>query len=343
MEPYFHRTERDAACYDELRERLPDVLFDAHQHVTLAAYRGTPPRELMEADWAMQCSQGMDIDDMDAYARALFPGIAFRQNAFGAVGRYADLRGGNAYIAELIRKGRIAQGMMVLDPDWDDEECERTLVEGGFAGFKPYPDLVAGNKGADISIFTFVPHSKLRILNRHRRALMLHIPRAGRLADDRNVAELKEMRDRYPEIEIIVAHYGRSYAPEVFREGARKLGPYMRELNFDTAAVLNPAVHAMALEVMDPKRILYGTDLPVFLWHGKRRWTQWEYFNLAREDFPWNRHEEGPEAEAGYTFFLYEQLRSILDAAEHSGGGRELAEDILHRNAEALFERIGRD
>ena len=88
---------------------------------------------------------------------------------------------------------------------------------------------------------------------------------------------------------------------------------YMRELNFDTAAVLNPAVHAMALEVMDPKRILYGTDLLVFLWHGKRRWTQWEYFNLAREDFPWNRHEEGPEAEAGYTFFLYEQLRSILD------------------------------
>ena len=92
-----------------------------------------------------------------------------------------------------------------------------------------------------------------------------------------------------------------------------------------------------SFRIMDPKKIIYGTDLPVFLWHGKRRWTKYDYFNLAREDFPWTTHEEGAQAEENYTFFLYEQMKNILDACDKVGGGKEMAADILCNNAQRLF------
>ncbi|MHB1365869.1 MAG: hypothetical protein ACYCWE_08590 [Eubacteriales bacterium] len=59
------------------------------------------------------------------------------------------------------------------------------------------------------------------------------------------------------------------------------------------------------LDNVSHERIMYGTDLPVFLWHGRRRWTDDAYYNHAREDIAWNTHYEGRETEARYTFFLY--------------------------------------
>ena len=75
---------------------------------------------------------------------------------------------------------------------------------------------------------------------------------------------------------------------------------------FDTAAVLNPEVYELALTTLSPERILFGTDEPIFLWHGKRTWTKTGYQNLAREDFAWNTHSEGRKTEAGYTFYADE-------------------------------------
>lgn len=338
-EPYFHKTERDVQFYEDyLSYRLPPVILDAHQHISRAEDTERMPQELIDSDWALQCAGPMPVEDIEYYASVLFPDRKFEINALTSVWRGADLKACNRYLGELIRAGRIRYAMMTLDPQWSDEECERVLLEGRFSGFKPYPDLVSGQKGAEIGMFDFIPPSKLAILNKYKKAMTLHIPRAGRLADDNNVAEIKQIRDRYPDLKIIIAHFGRSYAVDIFREGAKKLGPYMKELYFDTAAVLNPAVHALAFEAMDPKKILWGTDLPVFLWHGRRRWTKDKYFNLSREEFKWTPHEEPPEREDRYTFFLYEQMKNMLDIIEAVGGGREMIGDIFHDSAVRLLE-----
>ena len=95
---------------------------------------------------------------------------------------------------------------------------------------------------------------------------------------------------------------------------------------FDTAAVLNPEVYELALTTLSPERILFGTDEPIFLWHGKRIWTKTGYQNLAREDFARNTHSEGRKTEADVPFYVYEQVNNILDTIDKlglgSGGGR---------------------
>lgn len=335
---YFHKTQLDIDFFEEhIRPRLPDTILDAHQHLTLKSFGRFIDTSKLAEDWARECYSEMSIEDMEYYADVMFPGIKFSQNALTTVTKGACFDEANDYLANLLKTGRVPHAMMTLDPTFSNEKVERMLTEDGFTGIKPYPDLVTGQKAAETSIFECLPHEKLEIVNRLKKGITLHIPRAGRLADPNNVREIKEIHDKYPDAKLIIAHYGRSYSTGVFEEGARQLGDYMHELTFDMAAVLNPAVLEMAFEVMDPKKIMWGTDLPVFLWHGRRHWTEYKYFNLAREDFKWNRHEESPEVEATYTFFLYEQMKNILDVIDKIGGGKEMAEDIFHRNAERIL------
>jgi predicted TIM-barrel fold metal-dependent hydrolase len=245
--------------------------------------------------------------------------------------READLRANNAYLARLSREGRLSP-FMVVRPEWPSEEIEQTLLSGGFVGFKPYPDMHTGVKGADISIFDFFLHEQWALLDRHKKAVLLHLPRKNRIADDDNVRELLEARDKYPDVTIIVAHFGRAFCPIYLEEGLHKLGD-VSGFYFDTAAVINPAVYDLAFSRIPIKRILYGSDMPILLWHGKREWTEREYINLCREPFSWNQKRRSREEEAQYTLFLYEQMRSILDALDRHGLSEEDKAGVFALNA----------
>jgi predicted TIM-barrel fold metal-dependent hydrolase len=132
-----------------------------------------------------------------------------------------------------------------------------------------------------LSIFDFLPSRQLEILDRHGRALLLHLPRPERIADPDNVRELREILRRYPRVPVIVAHLGRSFCPWFLREGLRLLGPDARDLYFDTSAVINPATYELAFAELPVERILFGTDMPILLWHGRRTWTEREYRTSA--------------------------------------------------------------
>ena len=335
---YIERTALDRDFYTRyLKDRMPERLLDSHQHLMCKRFLTGVTPETIADDWSMQCYEEMPYEDSIAFAHLLFPDTPFDMNALTTVDSGSDLNEANRYLAELIHKGRVRYAMMTIHPSWSAAEVEKTYVEGGFTGFKPYPDLVSGRKGVDISILHYITPKHLRILNQYKGAMVLHIPRAERLADPRNVEELKRLHDEYPYVKMIVAHMGHSYSTDYIEKGLALLGDYARDMTFDLAAVLNPQVLSIAFDALDPHRILWGSDLPVFMWHGKRRWTNREYFNLAREDFAWNHHEEGPEAEAGYTFFLYEQMRNILDTIEHRHGGRGMVNDVFWRNAERIL------
>ena len=137
---------------------------------------------------------------------------------------------------------------------------------------------------------------------------------------------------------LIIAHFGRSFCPFYLEEGLKKLGGAGGFL-FDTAAVLNPAVYDIAFSRLDPKQILFGTDMPICLFHGKREWTERTYINLSNEDFTWNTNRRSPGEEAGYTLFVYEQVRAILDAMDRNGLTAAQKDDVFFRNAHRLLRR----
>ena len=277
----------------------------------------------------------MPYEDARGYQDVLFPGRQAGMLALPWPLAEGDMPANNAYLASLVKAHGVT-ALMSIRPEWGAEYVERQLLEGGFAGFKPYPYMASAQKGAEVSIFDFLPRSQLEIADRHGKAVLLHLPRRGRLADDDNIREIREIVQKYTGLRLVIAHFGRCFNVKYLTQGLAKLGGDVGAVWFDTAAVINPVVHREALQSLRTDRILFGTDLPILLWHGKRMWTETDYFNLCREDFSWNKHPY-PEEEAGYTFFVYEQLKAMLDCLEQSGASQKDIQDIFCNNAKKVY------
>ncbi len=95
----------------------------------------------------------------------------------------------------------------------------------------------------------------------------------------------------------------------------------------------------IALTRIDQKQILFVTDMPIVLFHGKREWTDRTYINLSNEDFTWNTERRSADEESRYTLFIYEYFRAVLDACDRNGLTDTQKEDLFFRNAKRLLGR----
>lgn len=336
MYGYFIKDENDERFFAEyLADRLPENMFDAHMHINLPEHVAAISQQTIMGDWALECGLVMTYEDARAYHEILFPNRKIRMLALPWPLPEADIPANNAYLSGLAGEGKVT-ALMTIRPEWDAEYVEKQLLAGGFAGFKPYPYMASSEKGAEVSIFDFLPHHHLEVADRHGKAVLLHLPRKGRLADDLNIHEIRTIVQKYPKLRLVIAHFGRSFNVKYLREGLAKLGDDKDAVYFDTAAVINPDVHKEALQKLRTDQILFGMDLPILLWHGKRRWTETEYFNLCREDFSWNKHTD-PENEKSYTFFVYEQCKAMLDCMEEEGASRAAVNNIFCNNAARVY------
>lgn len=349
MLDYFSKKERDFDFFNEhIAPRLPKELFDMHLHVTRPEDTAGISREAVDKDWALQCGYSMDVEDLRAYCETLWTDRRVSVTAFPFPVRGVDLRSANEYLARLLKDEEnltsnvaVRAAAMAVAPSFDADECEQQMLDHGFIGYKPYPDLVSGEKGAEIKIPDFIPDRYMKSLDKHKRAVILHLPRAKRIADPDNIKELLELRQKFPDVKIIIAHYGRSYNIEVIKKAYAEFGSDIEGFYFDNAAVLNPAVHTFMLEHIPHDKIFFGTDMPILMWHGKREWNNGTYQNFSRETFKWNSEKTtSAEDEEKYTFLLYEQAKYLLDSI-YAIGGRTLAEDIYCNNAKRFLGKMG--
>jgi predicted TIM-barrel fold metal-dependent hydrolase len=335
---YFHYTDLDRRFYEEhLKTRMPARFLDAHTHINLPEHIVDVPPERIADDWALQNGLHMTAEDAAYYYHTLFPDQQWAITAFPFPVKEVHLDDNNDYVAKCAKEGKIAYGLRCIRPEDSCERIERDMTEKQFSGLKPYPDLVSGKKGSEIGIYQFLPHEQLALAERKGYPIVLHLPRAGRMPDENNLRELREIRQKYPNIVIIIAHCGRCYTPWHFERALDGMGEELRGYYFDTAAVANPEVLRMALARVERGHLLFGTDEPIFLWHGYREWTKTQYFNVAREDFPWNKNRKSPEEEAGYTFFVYRQIDNLLTELERAHLGEEGKNEVFLRNAQRVF------
>ena len=336
--PELRLTDMDRAFFrDYIAARLPDDIFDMHIHVNLPEHIPFMTEERFHSDWAFECGLILPYEKAIEYGKELFGGSSYSIAGFPWPVKEADLAANNSYLAGLKHRG-LCTPFMGVSPEMSEEYIRQSLPD--FIGFKPYPDRVSSIKGAEISIFSFMPRWQLSILNEARKAVVIHLPRARRIADPENIRELLEIRDEFPDITIIVAHFGRSYNPCYLQEAIEQMGEGVKGFYFDAAAVINPEVFRLAFHSLPHDRLLFGTDSPIMLWHGKRVWTEKSYQNLTSEPYSWNKHAEGINAESRYTLIVYESLRSILDAIDELGLGNDFSKAFFAGNARKLISRL---
>ncbi|MCL5103411.1 MAG: amidohydrolase [Armatimonadetes bacterium] len=320
---------------DELSEWLPSKIFDCHVHVSVPRDHEVFSEARYRELWPLEIGICQTWRQKRLNHQLLFPGQEVVSLVFGEVLREFDIDAENQYVFQGISDPeQNAYGLYVMRPEWDASKLKEAMAKG-FLGMKPYPDL-APQRTQEVSIFDFAPKTHLAALDEAGGVLMLHLPRAGRLADPDNISELLEISDRYPRIKLIVAHVGRAYCLPNAERGLPHLAN--REgIYFDITANLNAEVLQYALEMVGPDRLLFGSDLPLLMMRGVREHVGEEYINYTDGLYTWNTRRKSPEEEADYTFYVYEELRSLIKACERSGCGVQAFEKILYSNCAALL------
>jgi len=338
-------SEVDQAFWlEHLEGWVPHRVIDAHTHVTNPAHRIEPMSEQMRRQiWVNEVSEPIDGEAAERCIRTVFPGRDVRCIAMGSPSLAFDIEAVNEYVrAESLRRGW--HGLALLRPQWTPERVAQELDKPGVIGLKPYYALIGYSPATrdaylEASIFDFLPHHALEVLNERGAWVTLHVPKADRLPHPDNIRDIREIRRCYPNAILVIAHLGRCYTEPHAREGLPLLADDPG-LYFDTSAVMNPAVHRIALEHIGPHRLLYGTDNPVFYMRGRRQWQGRTYVNRTNRDFYFNKEREAPEIEARYTLYMYEDLKVIKDASEEVGLGRGEVEAMFFGNADRLLRRV---
>ncbi|HOF86982.1 MAG TPA: amidohydrolase family protein [Armatimonadota bacterium] len=338
----FTYTDVDRAYWAEhLEDWMPARLVDAHVHFMDDRYRIETITEAMRRQyWVNELVAAQPAETLAHCYRTVYPGRAVTCVGMGFAGLGWETEGGNAYVIEQARRYGW-RALAVVRPTWVAEQVAWLLDQPGVIGVKPYYSLIGWDRDTrdrylEASIFDFLPHHQLEVLNDRRAWVTLHVPKADRLGHPDNLREIREIRRRYPRIILVIAHLGRSYTLPHAEEGLLPLADE-EGLYFDNSAVLNPAVHALALRALGPSRILYGTDNPVFYLRGRRQWHGRTYVNRTSYPFYFNREREAPEIEATYTLYMYEALKALKDACAAVGVGRAGVEAMLHDNAARLL------
>lgn len=338
----FEVTAFDKKIYEEeLRDFLPDKIFDIHTHVWLDGFFPPKIEEVKRTvTWPSLVAKDNSIEDLQETYRLIFPGKDVKALIFTNPGRSEVA---NDYVAEVSRKSGFP-ALYFSDPEETADEIENAIQQGGFLGTKSYLSLSkAYLPEKEIRIFDFFPKHQLARLNEMGAIVMLHIPRDGRLKDPVNLNQIMEIKQEFPHVRLIIAHVGRAYTKADVGNAFDTLVK-APDLMYDFCANTCEYAITEVIRHAGPKSVMFGTDMPILRMRTRRIVENGTYINLVPPglygDTSQDSHlrEVSKEEAEKMTFFAYEQLLAFKRAAQKLNLTNKDIEDIMYNNAVNLIE-----
>ncbi len=343
----FQVTENDKRIYEEeIKDFLPPKMIDIHTHVYKKENQSQAPvTNKRTVTWPSLVAPDNPLEDLQETYRLLFPEQDVSALMFASLKPNDSQELANQYVSDSAK----ASGWPALYysiPTESGPELEKNILAGGFLGVKSYLNLSPRYlPEAEIRIYDFFPHEQLEILDKNGWIVMLHIPRHGRLKDPVNIAQIIEITQKYPNIKLIIAHVGRAYCQEDVGEAFEQLS-VCPNLLFDFCANTNQQVFEQLIKSVGPKRILFGSDMPILRMRTRRICENGTYINLVPPglygDPSQDSHlrEVSEEEAESITFFMYEEILAMKRAAQACGLSREDVADMFYNNAKQLIDEV---
>ncbi len=325
-----------------LRDGLPDEIYDSHAHIwTKDFVLKSAAQDAKTADWVHNfcADHALAGDELPGLYTRLFEGKKVSSLVFGWVENNVDVPANNRYVGGQVKKNPVLRGLAVSKAAYSPDELLREVEGNGLIGLKPYPSFAPENiPPEDVRITDMITAQQLSLANEREWVVLLHIPRAKRLADRANIEDIMTIERNFPHIRLIVAHIGRAYCMEDIGEAFEVLKD-TKNVMFDFAAHTNAEVFQKTLAAFGPGRILFGSDLPITTMRLRREHRDGRYINIVPAGScgdvsadPHMREAAAEEAE-GITFFLYESIAAMLRAAGETGLTQNDIGRIFYRNA----------
>jgi predicted TIM-barrel fold metal-dependent hydrolase len=331
-------TDADKQIYEqELRGFLPEKILDVHIHIFDESCK-VPGTEFSSQNVYQKFGGVFSYEQCLEWAASLMPEQQFHLNCFGQPSFESDLEASADYSGKIADNQRCF-GMALVSP-YDSAEAVISRVERNrLIGYKPYLNFVDWKEPCDVTIHDMLPAAQMEAADERGLAVMLHIPRSGRLADPDNQAQMVELCQRYPRAQIIFAHIGRAYYLSNvigFLDGiAACPNAYV-----DTAMVNHEGVLEYAFKNFPRERIVFGSDAPIAFLRGKSVEINNQYAYLMGEDYAIGSTIFDANQAVTFTSFYYEQLRGIKLAAERAGLNQSEVENLFFNNAYELLSSI---
>ncbi len=340
MTELFKIKQTDTGFYrDYLEGFLPNKIIDIHTHVYLEDHLlKDKKRDNRLADWPSRVASENPVEHLFETYNLMFPGKKVIPLMFPYPIGLKDIRAANSYILDCVEEGK-AYGLVLSHPEWGMDIFEKELKKGNYKGAKVYLNFAPAHiPKNEICIFDFLPHHHLSVLDKLGMVAMLHIPRENRLKDPENLEQIIEIERKYPGVRLIIAHVGRAYCNEDIGD-AFKILAETKNVLFDFSANTNQWVFEQLIKAVGPKRILFGSDLPIVRMRMKRICEGGKYVNIVPKGLYGDvsgdchmRETEGSKAEK-LTFFLYEEIEAFRQAAIQTKLTKEDIEDVFFNNA----------
>lgn len=217
------------------------------------------------------------------------------------------------------------------------ETYEDVFQQEPFFGFKVFLNWF-GDQYGNKRIEDMLGPVEMELAQDHSLIVLLHVPRAGRLADPEIQQGVQRLARDYPNAQIVLAHCGRCYLPEEMKAAVGSLRN-LPNVSLDTSMVMDPIVLQIALNELGPQRLLFATDFPVAAMRGRRvrvmdHWVDVVLPGYAKSAF----RASNPGIHA--TFMAWEIVLAIHWAAELTGLSQEQRHGIFYGNGLRLLQQV---
>ena len=320
--------EADLRLREKLDAFLPDRIFDAHAHL----YR---TEALPEGDGLFQLLGTRDVRRLDEDRKKLYG-----DRRFGALllmmpsPRYRSEPGlrdrENAWLASQLDDAPDCFGTAYVMPGDSRDKIESMLVHPRIRGFKCYHQT-ADTAGSTLQaeIREYLPESAWQTAQEHGLSITLHMVKDMALSDPENFDYIRAMTAKYPGATLILAHCARGFAPWTAIEAVRKLRG-IDNIYYDMAAACEPALMFEVIRQAGPDKVMWATDYPLDLVHGKPV--------PCGETFTWVYPYELPfPIHFPVCCTALESLLAFREASLMLDLGKPEIEAIFWKNAQRLF------
>lgn len=319
-------TPRDAElAATKLQGFLPDEIYDIHTH----PYH---PEHFAPGAWTLFGAMGpQGPAEHRAALQRYMPAPTIHGLYFGMPHRTARRAEMNTWVADETRRHgtALSRALMVVAPADDRATVADALRSGRFCGIKVYHVYSARPDTMHANVEEFAPEWMWELLDEVRGVLLLHIVHDGAMDHPANQQSLRRLCRAYPRARLILAHIARSFTYRNAREGLRFLVDLDNAV-VDTSAVCEAETFRAALEILGPRRVLWGSDFAVSEIRGRCVTTGGLFFWLHPEVL---RPDYQAATTSDLTLVGIESLISLREACEDTGMTRGDLEDIFRRNA----------
>lgn len=326
MAYHFPFTTEDRSIMEELREFIPQKIFDFHAHIQGVADRHNETPEFYKngpglvsiRDWRQ--SFGEIFQDPALTGGLFFPGTF----------PFADTSASNNYLLEELERTPGCKGLILVSPKDAPDSIIKYLKHPQVAGVKPYYMYSTEADTLQSSIKGFFPEWMWEIAGRHKSIVMMHLMRDKGVSDPVNITHIRDMCLRFPSLKLVLAHVARSFhAPNV-----RGIDQIMDLPNvwFDMSAICESEPIKYLMDKVGSERLMWGSDFP--LSHMRTRAV------TAGSGFIWLdetcfQQEDHPFARL--TLLSLESLRALKYAVEACDLNKKQIQGIFYENAIRLL------